>query len=142
MVKKGDLAGASATYDSLLHQQAPDDSAKEIQDLSRLALGRILYERSQFDKAIDMYQSIPRQSKYFADALDEQAWTYIKAKEWQKAWRSIDLLLLSNPDMPDAPDKRLLMGNLQLRMGNFYLATTRSRRCATSSIRSTASSRR
>jgi len=122
MVKKGDLAGASATYDSLLHQQAPDDSAAEIQDLSRLALGRILYERSQFDKAIDMYQSIPRQSKYFADALDEQAWTYIKAKEWQKAWRSIDLLLLSNPDMPDAPDKRLLLGNLQLRIGNFYLA--------------------
>ena len=122
MVKKGDLAGASAIYDSLRNQQAPDDSAEEIQDLSRLALGRILYERSQFDKAIDMYQSIPRQSKYFAEALDEQAWTYIKAKEWQKAWRSVDLLLLSNPDMPDAPDKRLLLGNLQLRIGNFNLA--------------------
>jgi TolA-binding protein len=123
MVKKGDLAGASVTYDSLLRLQAPDDSAKEIQDLCRLALGRILYERSQFDKAIDAYQSIPRQSKYFSEALDEQAWTYIKAKEWQKAWRSVDLLLLNNPDLPDAPDKRLLLGNLQLRIGNFFLAS-------------------
>ncbi len=122
MVKKGDLAGASVTYDSLLKLQAPDDSAKEIQDLCRLALGRILYERSQFDKAIEAYLSIPRQSKYFPDALDEQAWTYIKAKEWQKAWRSIDLLLLNNPDLPDAPDKRLLLGNLQLRIGNYALA--------------------
>jgi tetratricopeptide (TPR) repeat protein len=122
MVKKGDLAGASVTYDSLLKLQAPDDSTREIQDLCRLALGRILYERSQFDKAIDAYLSIPRQSKYFPDALDEQAWTYIKAKEWQKAWRSIDLLLLNNPDLPDGPDKRLLLGNLQLRIGNYALA--------------------
>jgi TolA-binding protein len=122
LVKTGDLAGASVTYDSLLKLQAPDDSAKEIQDLCRLAIGRILYERSQFDRAIDAYQSVPRQSKYFTDALNEQAWTYIKGKEWQKAWRSIDLLLLSNPDVPDAPDKRLLLGNLQLRIGNFYLA--------------------
>jgi tetratricopeptide (TPR) repeat protein len=122
MVKKGDLAGAAVTYDSLLKIQAPDDSAKEIQDLCRLALGRILYERSQFDKAIEEYQLVPRQSKYFADALDEQAWTYIKAKEWQKAWRSLDLLVLNNPDLPDAPDKRLLKGNLQLRIGNFGLA--------------------
>jgi tetratricopeptide (TPR) repeat protein len=122
MVKKGDLAGASVTFDSLLQLQAPDDSAKEIQDLCRLALGRILYERSQFDKAIEAYLSIPRQSKYFADALDEQAWTYVKAKQWQKAWRAIDLLLLSNPDLPDAPDKRLLLGNLQLRIGNYNVA--------------------
>jgi tetratricopeptide (TPR) repeat protein len=122
MVKKGDLAGASSTFFSLLGLQAPDDNAKEIQDLCRLALGRILYERSQFDKAIEVYQSIPRQSRYFTDALDEQAWTYIKAKEWQKAWQSIDLLLLTNPDLPDAPDKRLLLGNLQLRIGHFFVA--------------------
>jgi len=122
-VKGGDLAGASVTYDSILKLQPPDDSAKEIQDLCRLAIGRILYERSQFDRAIDAYQSVSRQSKYFTGALEEQAWTYIKAKEWQKAWRSLDVLLLSNPDVADAPDKRLLLGNLQLRIGNFYLAS-------------------
>ena len=87
-----------------------------------MAIARLLYERSQFDKAIEVYSSIPRQSKYFPEALEEQAWTFIKAKEWQKAYRALDLLLLSNPETPDAPDLRLTMGNLNLRMENFFLA--------------------
>jgi tetratricopeptide (TPR) repeat protein len=122
-VKRGDLAGASITFDSIIKQQAADDSGKEIQDLSRMAIARILYERSQFDKAIEAYASVPRQSKYFADALQEQAWTFIKAKEWQKAYRALDLLLLANPETTDAPHLRLLMGNLNLRMNNFFLAS-------------------
>jgi tetratricopeptide (TPR) repeat protein len=122
-VKRGDLAGASITYDSIVKSQAPDDAGKEIQDLARMAIARILYERSQFDKAIEAYASVSRQSKYFADALQEQAWTFIKAKEWQKAYRALDLLLLANPETTDAPHLRLLMGNLNLRMTNFFLAS-------------------
>ncbi|MEP6654086.1 MAG: tetratricopeptide repeat protein [Myxococcales bacterium] len=123
MVKNGDLAGASLVFDSILKLQPPDDSGKEIQDLSRLAMGRILYERVQLDRAIEAYQSVGRQSPYFVDALSEQAWTYIKAKEWKKAYRALDLLLLTNPDHKDGPELRLLMGNLNLRMENFYLAS-------------------
>jgi TolA-binding protein len=123
MVKTGDLAGASLIFDSILKLQPPDDSAKEIQDLSRLALGRILYERSQFDRAIEAYQGVGRQSRYFTDALYEQGWTYIKAKEWKKAYRAMDLLLLTTPDHKEGPELRLLMGNLNLFMENFYLAS-------------------
>jgi tetratricopeptide (TPR) repeat protein len=122
-VKRGDFAGAATTFDSIVKSQANDDPGKEIQDLSRMAIARLLYERSQFDKAIEAYGQVPRQSRYFTDALREQAWTFIKAKEWQKAYRSLDLLLLSNPDTTDAPDLRLLMGNLNLRMTNFFLAS-------------------
>jgi tetratricopeptide (TPR) repeat protein len=122
-VKRGDLAGASQAFDDLLKQQAPDDTGKDIQDLARLAIARIYYERSQFDKAIETYLSIGRQSAYWSEALREQAWTYIKAKDWQRAYRSVNLLLLYDPDTADAPDLRLLEGNLQLRMSNFYLAS-------------------
>ncbi|HMF40285.1 MAG TPA: tetratricopeptide repeat protein [Polyangia bacterium] len=122
-VKKGDLAGAAQGYDALVKTQAPDAASRDVQDLSRLAIARILYERSQFDKAIEAYLSIPRQSKYWPDALREQSWTYIKAKDWQRAYRSINLLLLADPDVPDGPDLRILEGNLQLRMSNFYLAS-------------------
>jgi tetratricopeptide (TPR) repeat protein len=122
-VKKGDLAAASQQYDALLKTQAPDAASRDVQDLARLAIARVLYERSQFDKAIDAYLSIPRQSKYWPDALREQAWTYIKAKDWQRAYRSVNLLLLADPDVPDGPDLRILEGNLQLRMSNFYLAS-------------------
>jgi len=100
-VKKGDLATATQGYDALLKMQAPDAGSKDVQDLSRLAIARILYERSQFDKAIESYLSIPRQSKYWPEALREQAWTYIKAKDWQRAYRSVNLLLLADPDVRD-----------------------------------------
>lgn len=123
LVKKGDLAGASQNFDALLKLQAPDAAGKDIQDLARLAIARILYERSQFDKAIEAYLAVPRQSKYWSDALREQAWTYIKAKDWQRAYRSINLLLLAEPDAPDGPSLRLIEGNLHLRMNNFYLAS-------------------
>ena len=122
-VKRGDLASATKSFDDLLKQQAPDDTGKDIQDLARLAIARIYYERSQFDKAIEAYSSIGRQSTYWSEALREQAWTYIKAKDWQRAYRSVNLLLLYGPDTADAPDLRLLEGNLQLRMSNFYLAS-------------------
>ncbi|HVZ86421.1 MAG TPA: tetratricopeptide repeat protein [Polyangia bacterium] len=122
-VKRGDLATASTAYDDLLKQQPPDATGRDIQDLARLAIARIYYERSQFDKAIEVYLSIPRQSNYWSEALREQAWTYIKAKDWQRAYRSVNLLLLYDPDTADAPDLRLLEGNLELRMSNFYLAS-------------------
>ncbi|HEY5090524.1 MAG TPA: tetratricopeptide repeat protein, partial [Polyangia bacterium] len=122
-VKRGDLAGATKSFDDVLKLQAPDDTGKDIQDLARLAIARIYYERSQFDKAIEAYASIGRQSTYWSEALREQAWTYIKAKDWQRAYRSVNLLLLYDPDTADAPDLRLLEGNLQLRMSNFYLAS-------------------
>ena len=123
LVHSGDLANAAVAFDSLLKLQPPDDSAKDIQDLARLAVGRILYERSQFDRAVESYQAVPRQSRHFVDALFEQAWTYIKAKEWKKAYYALDLLLLTSPDSKEAPELRLLMGNLHLRMENFYLAS-------------------
>jgi tetratricopeptide (TPR) repeat protein len=122
-VKRGDLAAATNGYDALLKQQAPDDAGKDIQDLARLAIARLYYERSQFDKAIETYLSISRQSKYWSTALREQAWTYIKAKDWQRAYRSLNLLLLYDSETADAPDLRLLEGNLELRMNNFYLAS-------------------
>ena len=122
-VKRGDLAAASTAFDDLLKLQPPDDTAKDIQDLARLAIARIFYERSQFDKAIEVYLAVPRQSRYWSEALREQAWTYIKAKDWQRAYRSVNLLLLYDPDTADAPDLRLLEGNLELRMNNFYLAS-------------------
>ncbi|HEX2658719.1 MAG TPA: tetratricopeptide repeat protein, partial [Polyangia bacterium] len=122
-LKKGDLAAASVMYDAILKLQPPDDTAKDIQDLARLALGRILYERSQFDRAVEAYESISHNSRHFSAAKYEEAWTYIKATKWQKAWDALDLLLLNTPDAPEAPEMRLLMGNLQLRMNNYYLAS-------------------
>ena len=123
-VKRGDLPTAATSFDDVLKLQPKNDNDKEIQDLARLAIGRVLYERAQFDKAKEWYASIPRTSKHFGDAMYEAAWNSIKAKDYKSAYRALDLMLLQNPDSPQAPELRLLMGNLHLRMNNFFLASS------------------
>jgi tetratricopeptide (TPR) repeat protein len=122
-VKKKDLASAVMSFDAVLRVQPRNDGDKDVQDLARMAIGRIHYERGQFDKAKEAYASVPRQSKYFADAMYEATWNAIKAKDYVSAYRSLDLMLLQNPDTAQAPELRLLRGNLHLRLANFYLAS-------------------
>jgi tetratricopeptide (TPR) repeat protein len=121
-VKKGDLAAAMAGFDAVTRIQPRNDTEKEIQEMARLAIGRLHYERDQFDKAREAYSSITRQSIHFDEAMNELAWTSIKAKDFKAAYRALDLMLLQNPDSSQAPELRLLMGNLHVRLANFALA--------------------
>jgi tetratricopeptide (TPR) repeat protein/archaellum component FlaC len=122
-VKKNDLAGALMSFDAVLRVQPRNEADKDVQDLARLAIGRLYYERGQFDKAREAYASVPRQSKYFADAMYEATWNAIKGKDYVAAYRSLDIMLLQNPDSPQAPELRILRGNLHLRLANFFLAS-------------------
>ena len=121
-VKKGDLASGLIAFDTVVRSQPRSDADKEIQDLARLAVGRLYYQRGEFEKARDAYNGISRESKYFEDAMNELAWTAIKAKDYKAAYRALDLMLLQSPDSPQGPELRLLMGNLHVRVANFALA--------------------
>ena len=123
LVKRGDLAGAATGFDNVLKLQPKAAADKEIQELARLALGRIYFERGQLDQAKAMYVSVDRRSPQFADAMYESAWTAIKSGDFKTAYRALDLLLLQDPDSPRGPELRLLMGNLNLRLTNFYVAS-------------------
>src|SRR5262249_42261196 len=127
-VQSGDIAGAIPIFENLMTQPAKTDEDKEVQELTHMALGRLHYERSEFPQAIDEYQKVSRTSKLFPDMLYEVAWTFIKNatqqkdenaknKEFQKAFRALDLLVLANPESPQAPETKVLIGNLQVRLG-------------------------
>lgn len=122
LVQKGDLAGALAGFGGVTRMPARTDAEKEIQELAHLAIGRLHYERGEFEQAREVYKGVPRQSPHFEDAMGELSWTSIKAKDYRSAYRALDLMLLQNPDSPQAPELRLLMGNLHVRLGNFALA--------------------
>ena len=122
-VKNQDFASAIRSFDEVIRLPANNDGEKDIQDLSKLAIGRLLYDRGQFERARDFYASIQRQSKYFPDAMFESAWNSIKAKDYKSAYRALDLMLLQEPEGAQAPELRLLVGNLHLRLANFYLAS-------------------
>ena len=121
-VQKGEFAAALAGFETITHAQPRASSDKEVQDMARLAIGRLNYEQDQFVKARDAYAGIARESLHFDEAMNELAWTSIKAKDYQSAYRALDLMLLQSPDSPQAPELRLLMGNLHVRLSNFALA--------------------
>ncbi len=114
-IAKDELAAAAKVFHGLIRQPAKTRAQKRIVDLAHLALGRIHYERDQSTEAIDHYLMIGRKSDLFDDALYEVAFVYVKAKQFDKALRALELLSLANPKSAMLPDVRLLEGNLRIR---------------------------
>lgn len=114
-VASGDLPGALRTYATLTRSQPDDDDDKRVVELSWMALGRLHYERDQPSKAIDHYLQIDRRSDLFDEALLEVAWVYVKAKQFDKALRALELLSLADPTSAKMPEVKILEGNLRIR---------------------------
>ena len=114
-VAKGDLGAAAKVLHALIKLQPKNKDDEKVLELAQLALGRIHYERDQPSDAIDHYLTISRRSEYFDGALFEVAWVYVKAKQYDKALRALELLALANPKSAMLPDVRILEGNLRIR---------------------------
>ncbi len=115
LVRKKDYSGATLVFQSLVRQYAKTKEQKHIRDLTYLALGRLLYEKDKASQAVKMYQKVPRTSPEFDTALYEVAWAYVKQKQYGKANRALELLVLANPDSPFIPEVKVLQGNLLIR---------------------------
>src|SRR5262249_56376606 len=92
-----------------------EEEGKKGAELGQPAAGRLHYEGDQPSDAIDHSLTISRHSPYFDGALFEVAWVYVKAKEFDKALRALELLALANPKSAMLPDVRILEGNLRIR---------------------------
>jgi outer membrane protein assembly factor BamD (BamD/ComL family) len=114
-VAKKDLAKATEIYTDLTTRKPKTANDRRVIELSQLALGRLYYERDQPSKAIDSYLLVDRHSDLFPDALYEVAWVYVKAKQFDKALRALELLAMSDPTSEKTPTVRILEGNLRIR---------------------------
>jgi tetratricopeptide (TPR) repeat protein len=114
-VAKGQLAPAAKEFHALTKLPGVTKTEKKIVELAHLALGRVHYERNQPREAIDHYLMIGRRSPVFDEALYEVAWVYVKAKQFDKALRALELLSLANPKSAMLPEVRILEGNLRIR---------------------------
>lgn len=122
LVAKKDLAKATEIYSDLVSRTPKTSTDRRVIELSQLALGRLYYERDQPSKAIDSYLLVDRHSDLFADALYEVAWVYVKAKQFDKALRALELLALSDPTSEKTPTVRILEGNLRIRKAQLVRA--------------------
>ncbi|MSP61205.1 MAG: tetratricopeptide repeat protein [Myxococcales bacterium] len=122
-VAQGKLVDAIGAFDTILKNETKTDSHRRIAELAHLGMGRVYYDRGQFTNANAEYSKISQKSELFPDALFEQAWVSIKAKEYKKAFRALDLLLTAKPDDPQVPEVKLLVGNLHIRESEWNEAT-------------------
>lgn len=102
--------------------KAEQASAREVTDLSLLAIARLHYESGDFDLASRFYQKIGRTSNYFAESLFELAWTNVRLGRYELAQRSLEALSVLNPGLVDGADGELLRADLLLREGRFQAA--------------------
>jgi TolA-binding protein len=112
---KKDLGAATKTFAALVKREPRNDDEQRVVELAQLALGRLYYERDQPTKAIDSYLLLDRKSDLFDEALFEVAWVYVKAKQFDKALRALELLALADPTSSKLPTVKILEGNLRIR---------------------------
>ena len=112
---KKDLGAATKTMAALVKREPRNEDEQKVVELAQLALGRLYYERDQPTKAIDSYLLLDRKSPLFDEALYEVAWVYVKAKQFDKALRALELLALADPTSAKMPTVKILEGNLRIR---------------------------
>lgn len=120
-VKRGDLDRALQAFQSVLVSPAESAEDRETVDLANLAIGRIQYERQSEDAAIEAYQRISTDSEAFDDALYEVSWVHLARGDTTKARRSLEMLVIYDPESRYAPEAKLLLGNILLREGRLVL---------------------
>ena len=123
MTQPEKLEDALQAYGTILKAEPKTDSQRLITELSHMAMARIFMERGQMIQALEEYSKISQKSDQFNDMLYESAWVAIKGKDYVKARRQLDLLLLNAPDSPLAPEVKLLIGSLHVRQAEYGPAT-------------------
>ena len=110
-------------FKKLLKERSINKFDRDIKDQALLSIGRINYTIDRVQDAINAYQDIKRNSKYYDLSLYESAWAYVKAKEPKKALYAVDLLIDVLPDSDIIPDALLLRANLYNEMDEFEKAS-------------------
>lgn len=125
LVAEGRLEEARAVFETITQEMTPEtDEETSVFHLGYLALGRIAYEQGDVERAIDLYQRLPRNSEHFDRALYELTWVLVSRKNYKAASRNADIFLyLSNPDPSFIPEVRLLKADLMLRLDRYEEAT-------------------
>ncbi|MBN1770019.1 MAG: tetratricopeptide repeat protein [Deltaproteobacteria bacterium] len=120
-VKLGDLDRALQAFESVLRSPAESAEDRATVDLANLAIGRIQYEQQGEEAAIEAYQRISTDSEAFDDALYEVSWVHLARGDTTKARRSLEMLVIYDPESRYAPEAKLLLGNILLREGRLVL---------------------
>lgn len=89
----------------------------QLVELAHIALGRLLAEQGQSERAVDEYQHVPLESPSYETALYEMAVAYLNAEKLREAKNTLDILILSVTDEQIEVDAQVLRGRLAILLG-------------------------
>lgn len=143
-VREGDLDKALQTFETLAQLSVVTLEDRQVLDLALLAIGRIHYERDNFQESVLAYDRVSGDSEYLADKLYELTWAHIKqgqerermaeeaekagdlklaeqlklerADRYREALRSVEIFLLAYSQHQYAARLRVLEGHLHMLM--------------------------
>lgn len=127
-IKQGRLNAATAVYKRVIDKvlfgyfRPKNVTQRRVLQLVIIAAARLAYykgRKKDIQRAIELYNAIPRKSPYFDDALYERAWAYLKAKRHKRAVKTLELLQVANPKYGKSDEARVLLGNLKIQTGDF-----------------------
>ena len=114
-----DLEHAAERFEACVRMPAADARQREVHEFCAMALGRVRVDLGRYQEAIDAYQEIGNDSPRFAETLYEIAWTWVRAKKYEQALRTVGLVTDLYPDSRLAPEATILQGHLLLKLGRF-----------------------
>jgi tetratricopeptide (TPR) repeat protein len=134
-VEAGDLDGARAIFEGCSAGEGASPRAEvtadapspqggaggaqgsaEVAELCTLAVARLHADAGRPAAALDWYARVPRESPRFTEALYEIAWNYVKAKRYDEALRTAELITDLAPETQLAPEATILQGHLLLKL--------------------------
>ncbi len=113
---------ARTVFENVTRRTAATPRDIAVLELAYIALGRLAYERGDFEAAIDLYNRVPRESEHFDRALWEFTWVLVAKKMHREARRNVEILLLSDPDPTFIPEAKLLKADLSVMLDEYELA--------------------
>lgn len=68
-------------------------ASQKSEDLKVLNLARHAYEKNDLDKAISLYNQVPKSSDYWVDAQEEKAWAFTRKQDYNNAIGTLKSIL-------------------------------------------------
>ncbi len=122
MVQLGEWDQAISRFAHITTLRTGVAGERQIIELSRMAIGRIHHDRSEFEQAMRAYRRVGRDSPFFSEALYETAWTLLRAGQHDRAAQALDLLLVYDADSPLAAEIKQLRGKIKIQARDWQAA--------------------
>ena len=123
-LEAGDVDKARETFEACSAAHG-EDMSPDVAELCTLAVARLHADAGRPAAALDWYARVPRESPRFTEALYEIAWNYVKAKRYEEALKTAELISDLAPESQLAPEATILQGHLLLKLGRHDEAVAR-----------------